>query len=91
VQVSAELPPWTIKEARETVRYLELRHWLRHEVGTCALCAMRLSVLGVENEEGRKTTMDKFCLLNEKVSCDDKARAAWGKRPRHAQKEAVQP
>ena len=65
----------------EGERLLELRKWLREEVGACAMCSLRLAILGVENEQGRRTTMEKRCTSKSEIGCDDKARAMWSKKP----------
>ncbi len=61
---------------------LELRQWLRHTVKTCSMCALRLAIIGVEQEAGRKADLPALCLGDG--TCAEVARAAWGSRPRRA-------
>ena len=64
---------------------LELRHWLRHTVGADPLCALRLAIAGVEQEEhGREGQPPSKCACSGKPTCEEKARLYWAQRPRRA-------
>jgi hypothetical protein len=71
-----------VTEEKETMRMLELRHWLRHTVKACPMCALRLAIIGVEKEAGRSPDLPALCLGDG--TCAGKAREAWAGRPRRA-------
>ena len=69
-----------MNEAKETMRMLELRHWLRHTVKACPMCALRLAIIGVEKDAGAKVELSGVCLGDG--TCAGKAREAWAGRPK---------